>query len=394
MSAAADQPERSDDLRKSEERFQLLVENAREFAIFSTDTDRRVTSWNTGAERLLGYREEEILGQMADVIFTPEDRATGAPQRETATALREGRASDERWHMRKDGTCFWGSGFLMAMRNPRGEVIGFVKILHDRTAAKETEEALSRSRKELEAALHEAEQARAEAERAGRAKDHFLAVLSHELRTPLMPVLMAVHTFARRKDLPPAVIEAMEMIRRNIQIEAHFIDDLLDLTRIAHNKIDLLREPVDAHEMVRRAVEICAPPDLESKKQRLTVALDAPRHQVVGDAARLQQVFWNLLKNASKFTPTGGEIRVVSSNHPAGRLIIEVSDNGLGIAPEALPKIFDAFVQADEKITREFGGLGLGLALSKATVDAHGGVLRAASAGRGQGATLSVELPL
>jgi two-component system CheB/CheR fusion protein len=382
-----------DAFRASEERFRLLVENAREFAIFSMDTDRRVTSWNTGAERLLGYSDEEILGQIADVIFTPEDRAAGAPQHEVATALVEGRAGDERWHMRKDGSRFWSSGFLMTMHDLGGQVIGFVKILHDRTEAKKAEEALARSRQDLEAALLEAESARAEAERADRAKDHFLAVLSHELRTPLTPVLMAVHTLARRKDLPPAVREAMEMIRRNIQIEAHFIDDLLDLTRIARGKLDVICEPVDAHEMVRRAVEICAP-DLEAKQQRLTVALDATAHQMKGDASRLQQVFWNLLKNASKFAPIGGEIRVVSYNNPAGRLVVEVTDNGIGIASDALEKIFDAFVQADEKIRRQFGGLGLGLALSKATVDAHGGILRASSAGRGHGATLSVELPI
>ena len=134
-------------------------------------------------------------------------------------------------------------------------------------------------------------------------------------------------------------------------------------------------------------------PDIKAKNQRLTVALGAQRHQVTGDAARLQQVFWNLLKNASKFTPNGGGISIRSRNEP-GRIVIEVTDTGIGFEPEAAERIFDAFAQANEAVAREFGGLGLGLAISKATVDAHGGVLRAESVGREKGATFVVELPL
>lgn len=379
-------------LAGSQERLRLVVENAREYAIVSLDPIRTVTSWNAGAERLLGWSESEIIGQPADVIFTPEDRAQGVPEHEAAQALAEGRAIDERWHVRKDGTRFWGSGVMMPMRDGSGQIVGLVKIFRDDTEARQAKQALEQSRQELWEALQETERARADAEAAGLAKDHFLAVLSHELRTPLTPVLMAVQTLARRKDLPEQVTEALEMIRRNVQLEAHFIDDLLDLTRVTRGKLELVREPMDLHEAVRRAVEISMG-DIEGKVQRLTVDLEAGRSGLEGDFMRLQQVFWNLLKNASKFTPDGGSIRVASRNVP-GLVLVEISDSGVGFEPDAAERIFDAFAQANSAVTREFGGLGLGLAISKATVDAHGGILRAISAGPGRGATFTVELPV
>ena len=340
----------SANLAASEERLRLLIENAREFAIFSTDLELRVTSWNSGAERLLGYTEREIHGQSADLIFSPEDQAAGAPQAEARQALTEGRGVDERWHQRKDGSRFWASGALMVMHSPGGEAIGFVKILRDETEARQNREALEQSRQELLKALEETGHAYAAAEAASRAKDHFLAVLSHELRTPLTPVLMAVHMLGRNRALPADAREALEMIERNVQIEAHFIDDLLDITRITRGQLEIISEPMDAHEAIRHAVAISAG-DLEGRNQRLTVALDASEHQIQGDATRLQQVFWNLLKNASKFTPEEGAIRMTSRNEP-GRLVVEVADTGIGFAPEAATRIFDAFIQADAEVTR------------------------------------------
>ena len=382
----------SSDLAASEERLRLLLDNAREFAIFSTDLKRQVTSWNPGAERLLGYTEAEIRGESADVIFTPEDRAAGGPLQESRLALAEGRAADERWHERKDGSRFWANGVLMAMRNPAGEAVGYVKILRDETGVRQTREALEQSRQELLQALEETGRAYAAAEAANRSKDHFLAVLSHELRTPLTPVLMALHMLGRNRALPPDAHEALEMIARNVQIEAHFIDDLLDITRITRGRLEIVPEFMDVHQAVRHAVDVSAG-DLADKSQSLAVALDAGEHQLEGDAARLQQVFWNLLKNASKFTPAGGSIRVASRNEP-GRLIVEVTDTGIGFEAEATERIFDAFTQANEEVAREFGGLGLGLAISKATVDAHGGTLHARSDGKNRGAAFVVSLPL
>jgi two-component system, chemotaxis family, CheB/CheR fusion protein len=379
-------------LLASEERLRLVLESAREYAIFATDLELRVTSWNHGAERLLGYRETEILGQNAEVIFTPGDREAEAPAAEMRQALAEGRATDERWHLRKDGSRFWGNGFLMTMHDNAGQTIGFVKILRDQTEDRETQRALEKNREDLLKALEEMEGAREQAEAAARAKDQFLAVLSHELRTPLTPVLMAAHTLARRTDLPPAVQEALAMIRRNVQMEARFIDDLLDLTRIEHGKIEILHEEVDVHEAIRHAVEISAP-DMEAKGQRFEMALDAARHTLRGDMNRLQQVFWNLLKNGSKFTPRAGVIRL-RSYEESGRILVVIADGGIGMEQAALQKIFHPFEQADESIARIFGGLGLGLAIARATVEAHGGQISAASAGRDQGATFTVSLPL
>ena len=372
-------------LRESEERLRLVLESAREYAIFTTDLELRVTSWNQGAQRLLGYAEPEILGRSAALIFTPEDREAGAPAMEARQALAEGRASDDRWHQRKDGSRFWSTGFLMTMHDNGEQAVGFVKILRDQTDAREAQRALEENREELQKALDRAEAAT-------RAKDQFLAVLSHELRTPLTPVLLAAHTLARRTDLLPEVHDALAMIRRNVQVEARFIDDLLDLTRIAHGKIEILHEEVDIHQAIRHAAEISAP-DIEAKGQQLDLALEAERRHLKGDVNRLQQVFWNLLKNASKFSPRKGAIRLRSYNEP-GRILIVVTDGGIGMEAEVLQRIFHPFEQANPSIARSYGGLGLGLAIARATVEAHGGEITASSPGRDKGAAFTVSLPL
>ena len=182
------------------------------------------------------------------------------------------------------------------------------------------------------------------------------------------------------------------MIQRNVALEARLVDDLLDVTRIRHGKIELMFSPMDLHDAVHQAVEV-AKPDFDARNQRLVVALDARNERVMGDVTRLKQVVWNVLKNASKFTPEGGEIRVTTRNEP-GRVVIEVSDTGIGIAPAMLAKIFDSFTQVDASITRTFGGLGLGLAIAKGIVERHGGDIAAHSRGVGHGATFTVTLPL
>lgn len=379
----------------TEERLRLIVESALEHAIVSLDLQTRVTSWNPGAERIFGYTAEEMMGRTLDLICTPEDRAEGFPNKEAAQALAEGRSGGERWHPRRDGSLFWTSCVMMPMTaRPGGAPIGFVKILRDETQALEARRAVEQSRLFLEDALRDAEAARAEAEAASRSKDHFLAVLSHELRTPLTPVLMGVHMLNRNRDLTDFARETLGMITRNVQLEVSLIDDLLDLTRVGRGKLELAREECDLHHIIHRAVEVVSS-DLAGKAQRLTVALDAPVHRLTGDCTRLQQVCWNLLKNASKFTPEGGAITIRSR---AGKredcVEVEVSDTGIGMDAGVVERIFHPFEQADLSITKQFGGLGLGLAISKAVVAGHGGELRAASPGRGRGATLTVSLPL
>jgi len=241
-------------------------------------------------------------------------------------------------------------------------------------------------------ALVDNRRARAEAEAANLAKDRFLAILSHELRTPLTPIVMALHALERHAELPKTLRGTVEVLRRNVRAELTLIDDLLDVTRISSGKLEIAHEQTDMHEVIEAAVEVCGG-DFSAKRQRLTLGLDAERHVVAGDSARLQQVIWNLLKNASKFTSDEGEVRVVTSN-VGDNIVIVVADTGIGIGAEALSTIFDAFAQEGPWVTSEFGGLGLGLAIAKATVEAHHGTLTAASSGRGQGATFTIELPL
>jgi two-component system, chemotaxis family, CheB/CheR fusion protein len=261
-----------------------------------------------------------------------------------------------------------------------------------RPAPDRAEQELEKCRADLSQALQDNQTAREDLEAANQAKDRFLAALSHELRTPLTPIAVAVHALARRTDLPEPAREALEMIRRNVRLESHLINDLLDVTRISRGQLEIISEPIDLHVMIAGAVEICEA-DIRGRNQELMVSLDAALHRTEGDFNRLQQVVWRLLKNASKFTRSGGEIHV-SSRSEASRFLMAVSDNGTGIEPEALQTIFGAFDHGNESVGREFGGLGLGLAISKAAVEAHGGILRAESGGRGQGATFTVELPL
>jgi len=380
-------------LRESEERLRLVVDSAREYAIVTLDLKRRITGWNSGAEAMTGYLADEIIGENADIIFIEEDRAAGVPQREAHQALTEGRAADERWHQRKNGTRFWGSGVMTVMRDVEGSApVGLLKIFRDRTHERASEQALETSRSELVQALVDNRRARAEAEAANLAKDRFLAILSHELRTPLTPIVMALHALERHPELPKALRGTVEVLRRNVKAELTLIDDLLDVTRISSGKLEIANEQTDMHEVIEAAVEVCAG-DFNAKRQRLDVSLEAEHHVVAGDSARLQQVIWNLLKNASKFTADEGEVRVVTSN-VADRIVIVVADTGIGIGAEALSTIFDAFAQEGSWVTSEFGGLGLGLAIAKATVEAHHGTLTAASSGRGRGATFTIELPL
>ena len=253
-------------------------------------------------------------------------------------------------------------------------------------------EQIKRQAEERESLIREqaiAEHARVEAERASEAKDRFLAMLSHELRTPLTPVLAAVSTLEREQNIPQTVQESLPLIRRNVELEARLIDDLLDLTRISQGKVQLSFEIVDAHTLLRNALEICRS-EIEEKKLRLQTEFGAGKVYLQADPARLQQIFWNLIKNAVKFTPDGGKLNIRTANNGHGQLSAEVEDSGCGIAPEVLPKIFNAFEQAGRT---QLGGLGLGLAISKTLVEAHRGQINAESKGRNRGAKFILSFP-
>ncbi len=246
----------------------------------------------------------------------------------------------------------------------------------------------------LVAAKTVAEAARAEAEEAGRAKDEFLAVLSHELRTPLTPVLASVSMLQHDPRLPRDVQERLEIVRRNVELEARLIDDLLDVTRIARGKVELHKQPVELCEVIRRAVEVCMP-DVEARELDFSVEMgpDAP-YVIDADPARLQQAFWNVIKNAVKFTPAGGRIQVRCRKVGPFQVTTEVNDNGLGISPRLMPHLFKPFERESEGRSTQFGGLGLGLTITKAMLEMHGGTIRAASEGPGKGTTFSITLPM
>jgi signal transduction histidine kinase len=240
--------------------------------------------------------------------------------------------------------------------------------------------------------------ARAEAKRSleeNRAKDRFLAQLSHELRTPLQPVLAAASALLRDPRIPPDLLEEIRTIQRNVQLEARLIDDLLDVTKITSGKLALEKRPINVHSVIARSVEICEAEAIE-KRLSLSVDLKADHTWVAADPGRLQQILWNLIKNAVKFTPAGGTIIVRTRNASSpdeNRIIIEVEDSGIGIEPHVLPHIFDAFEQGGDMVTQKFGGLGLGLAISKVLADRHEGTLEAKSDGADRGATFTLTLP-
>jgi PAS domain S-box-containing protein len=247
---------------------------------------------------------------------------------------------------------------------------------------------------QTERKLHEVELQKAKdaAELASTAKDQFMAVLSHELRTPLTPILTAVELLDSEVHLTEEVRPWMEIIRRNVELEARLIDDLLDITRIVRGKIELHLSDIDGHRILDHVCEIVGS-EAKEKKVFLHFEKQAAEHTVHADPARLQQIYWNIVKNAIKFTPTGGEVKVMTRSND-NHFIVEVRDNGIGIDPLTLPVIFDAFEQGEKTITRQFGGLGLGLAITKNLVQLHNGTIDVQSFGRGRGTTFTVVLPL
>ena len=240
--------------------------------------------------------------------------------------------------------------------------------------------------------IEDRERVQVELEKSAAAKDQFLAELSHELRTPLNPVLMTASSLARDPKLPNEYREDMRIICRNVELEVRLIDDLLDLTRISRGKVELRRSAHSAQADLQATIAMYAG-DLDAKRLRLVSHLDAPNHLILADTARLHQVFANLLRNAIKFTPEGGTITVATRNADQGDWILQVQDSGIGIEPFRLGTVFNAYEQGDRSITRRFGGLGLGLAITKALVEMHGGSIAAASEGLGCGATFTVALP-
>ncbi len=382
-----------EDLRRSEERFRLLIEGVAEYAIFMLDPNGHVATWNSGAERIKGYTAAEILGRHFSIFYPPETKDSGWPDHELQVAAATGSFTDIGWRLRKDGTTFWANVTITALRDHAGKLLGFAKLTRDLTEAKRMEamESVNQQREEM---LDAERSARISAQRSTRLKDEFLATLSHELRTPLSAILGWTQVLLRGATPkgPEEQKRAIEVIDRNARAQVKLIDDLLDLSRIMTGKLRLDLHRVSFSSVVETAVD-SAKPAAEAKGIRLKAILSANHDIVNADSTRLQQVVWNLLTNAIKFTPKGGQVHVLLQRVNS-HLELCVCDTGIGIPASYLSQVFDRFSQKDASTTRAFGGLGLGLAICKQLVELHGGVIMAASEGEGKGATFSVHLPL
>jgi PAS domain S-box-containing protein len=380
--------------RRSEERFRLLVEGVTEYAIFMLDPNGRVSTWNSGAQRIKGYTADDIIGQHFSIFYPEDARQSGWPDHELQVAAETGKFVDTGWRLRKDGTTFWANVTITALRDDHGRLLGYAKLTRDLTEAKRVE-ALETANQQREELLDAERNARMTAQRATRLKDEFLATLSHELRTPLSAILGWTQLLLRGEASkgPDELKRAIDVIDRNARAQVKLIDDLLDLSRVMTGKLRLDLHQVSFASVVEAAVD-SAKPSADVKGIRLKAILESSGQDIVSaDSARLQQVVWNLLTNAIKFTPKGGQVQVLLQRVNS-HLELSVSDTGIGIPANYLPHVFDRFSQKDSSTTRAFGGLGLGLAICKQLVELHGGAIRAASQGEGKGATFSVQLPL
>jgi PAS domain S-box-containing protein len=361
-------------------RLAAIVESSVD-AIISKDLNGIVATWNRGAERLFGFTAAEMVGKPISLLI-PSEHANEEPG--ILERIRRGERLDayETVRRRKDGSLVEVALTISPIKDALGNIIGASKIARDITGQKQAARELERSHQEAVAA--------------SRAKDDFLAALSHELRTPLNPVLLLASAAVENPDLTPELRAQFTTIRNNVELEARLIDDLLDITRIRHGKLSLNLGLVDAHALLREAFEPVRP-EFDRKNIALRLQLEAEHFRVKGDAIRLRQVIWNVLRNAVKFTPAGG--RVVLTTHPnteTGKLIISISDTGMGMTASELTRAFEAFTQGEHGKGKgsPFGGLGLGLAISRTLMEAHSGTICASSAGRNQGSTFTITLPL
>jgi len=346
---------------------------------------------NAAFARLVGKEREELLGRPFDEAVPEGDENGSLPLLDRVYRTGTPEILVEQEHRHTTPAVYW-SYSVWAILGADERPVGVIIQVSDATEmAVFRREAVAMNEQLLLSATRQHELTET-AERANRLKDDFLATLSHELRTPLTSIIGWSEMLGNPKLDPVTSLRAIEVIRRNARIQRQMVDDLLDVSRIITGKLRLTMQPVDLGTIAIAAVDGLRPA-AEAKEIRVQLQLDAPAGQVSGDPDRLQQVAWNLISNAIKFTPRGGRV-IVSLAHVASHVEVTVSDTGLGIAPEFLPHVFDRFRQADATTTRAFGGLGLGLAIVRQLVELHGGTVRVDSEGEGQGSTFTVSLPL
>lgn len=354
-------------LRATELKYELLMAGVNEYAVFLLDAQGRIIDWSSAAQRLLGYSERDVIGRHLEILFPPDQHGPGGvPAHVLKEAAEKGRTEEESWHARQDGSLFWGSGITSVLRDDAGGIKGFAKVLLDRTARKQADEALRE---------------------ANRRKDEFLAMLGHELRNPLAPIKSGLDLLR----LEGANQEIVQIMSEQVGHVVRLVDDLLDMSRIVQARVELKQQPVQLADVIRRAVESVTPM-FEDQRQEFSNSLPADPFWINVDPVRMAQVFSNLLTNAGKYTEPGGRISVNAERDDAG-VVVRVKDTGIGIDPDLLPHVFDLFTQSDRTIERAQGGLGIGLTVVKRLVEMHGGRVSVMSGGAGQGSEFTVWLP-
>jgi PAS domain S-box-containing protein len=407
---------------KGDELFRLLVAGVKDYAIFMLDPDGRVATWNKGAARIKGYRADQIIGRHFSVFYPQEAIDRGWPAEELRAATERGSFEDESWRLRQDGSRFWANVVITAIHDESGRLRGFTKVTRDLTERRKAEETLRAAHAELDhrVALRTAElsetnaRLRLEIDRrtavecelravgdelrkraseladADRQKNEFLAMLAHELRNPMAPIANGLEILAHTAhDAGGAA--TLAMMDRQMRTLVRLVDDLLDVSRIIQNRIELRRQTVDIGDVMRTAIET-ATPAIEAHRHEVKTTLPERRVFVTGDVVRLAQSLANLLTNAAKYSDRPSVIEL-EARYAYGAVKIVVRDRGIGIAPDFLPRVFDLFAQADRSLDRSRGGLGLGLTLAKRLIELHGGTLTVASAGLGQGSEFAIHLP-
>jgi PAS domain S-box-containing protein len=355
-------------LAESEEQLRLLVQGITDYAILMLDTSGVVTSWNSGAEAITGYAAAEMLGKHFSRFYTPEDIHSTKPWQQLREAHDKGRASDESWRVRKNGSAFWASTVISALYDAERKHRGYVHVLQDLTQRRNAESLAETSQR-----MHE-----------------FIAMLAHELRNPLAPIRNAVELM-RKRGMGDRTLEAMrDTVDRQVATLSRVIDDLLDVNRIARGQFAVIKEDIDLRDVIRRAIET-SKPLIDSQAHRLTVTMPERAIPIHGDLVRLSQAFANLLNNAARYTSAGGIITVAVEPR-VGDVTVRVIDTGRGIAPADLERIFDLFTQVSPA-DAALGGLGVGLALVRRVFELHGGTVRVKSSGVGHGSEFAVVLP-
>ena len=367
-------------LRESEERFRLLVQSVRDYAIFMLDPDGRVVSWNAGAERINGYTPEEIIGRHFSTFYPPADLEAGKPEWELETAARDGKFEEEGWRMRKDGSAFWASVLITPLRGADGKLIGFTKVTRDLTERRAAQERLMADERRL-----------AEAEAASRARSEFLAAMSHELRTPINATLGYTELMEMEVAGPvtPRQRDYLGRVRRTQQHLLGIITDLLNYSRIEAGQMEYDLAPVPVARIIETVLLMVEPQAL-AKDLALARGPCPPELMALADRAKAEQIVLNLLGNAVKFTPAGGTV-TIGCQVEGARVAITVADTGEGIPADQQASIFEPFVQLGRSLTSGHEGTGLGLAISRDLARAMGGDLSVRSA-PGEGAVFRLAL--